>query len=272
MAEGMDGAPGVGAERVVGNEQHAGGADGDQRRIVRHRADAAGRCGIVATAAGNDRALGHAPGLGDRSREAPRCIGAFIELRHLVDAHAAGGEQLVGPVALGDVEPVGAGTVRHVGGIVAGHAEADVVLGQQNLGHLSEDLGLMLLHPQELGRGEAGERDVAGNFPCAGFRLLDVLALPEGARIVPQDAGAQRLAILAEQRRAMLLAGQADAFNGGNGLWLHLAQRLDDRVAGLPPVLRTLFRPARLRARHLEGCGCRCHDLLLRVDQHALHR
>ena len=268
----MDGAARVWTESVVGDEEHAGGADGDERRIVRHRADAAGRRGIVAAATGNDRPLRHAPGLRHMRRQPSRCIRTFVELRHLVDAHAAGGKQFGRPVALGDIEPVGAGRVRHVGGIFARHAEADVVLGQKHLCHLRKNLGLMLLHPQQLRRGEAGKRDVAGNLAGARLRLLDVVAFPEGTRVVPQNAGPQGLAVLAEQCRAMLLAGQPDALDRGDGLGLQLAQRLHHRVAGLPPVLGVLLRPAGLRARDLQGGGGGGDDLLPGVDQDALHR
>ena len=63
----------------------------------------------VDAAARHDGSLRHAPGLGDGGRQAARRVGAFIELRHLVEAHAAGGEELRRPIALGAVEPVGAG-------------------------------------------------------------------------------------------------------------------------------------------------------------------
>ena len=127
--------------------------------------------------------------------------------------------------ALRDIEPVGAGRIRHVGGIFAGHAAAHIVLGQQNLRDLVEDRGLMLLHPDELGRGEARQRDVAGDLAGPGLARLDLPAFGEGARVVPQDGRAQHLARLVEQRRAMLLAGKADAFDRGNRLGLCLAQR-----------------------------------------------
>ena len=59
-------------------------------------------------------------------------------------------------------------------GELAGQAEADVVLGQQELARLGEDLRLVVAHPEDLGRAEAGERRVAGQLdrPVAPDRVV----------------------------------------------------------------------------------------------------
>ncbi len=96
--------------------------------IVGHRADAAGRRGIVAAAARNDRALRHVPGLGHGGRQPAGRIGAFRR------ASASGRAACRWRRAAGLTTRAWRCRARrcrgigHVGGIVAGHAEADVVL------------------------------------------------------------------------------------------------------------------------------------------------
>ncbi len=65
-----------------------------------------------------------------------------------------------GPAAVGDVEQEGAGGLLHVDGVLAGHAEADVVLGAEDVGDVGEDLGLVLADPEQLGEGEVGQGGV----------------------------------------------------------------------------------------------------------------
>ena len=95
----------------------------------------------------------------------------------------------------------------------------------------------MLLHPNELGRGEAGERNIPGDG--AGLRLacFDLLAFGEGAGIVPQDRRAQYLVAPVEQCCAMLLARQADAFDRRDGIRLLFGERLHHDIAGSPPMV-----------------------------------
>ena len=87
----------------------------------------------------------------------------------------------------GDVEPERAGGVGHLRDVVAGQAEADVVLGQQHRVDVLEDLRLVLAQPGELRRGEAGHGDVAGDLARAREGGLDLgafgLARPSFQRI-----------------------------------------------------------------------------------------
>ena len=59
-----------------------------------------------------------------------------------------------------------------------------------------------------------GKDDVAGDLAEARVGV-ELRGLGEAARIVPQDAGPQHLVVCVEQRRAMHLAGKADAADGG---------------------------------------------------------
>ncbi len=121
------------------------------------------------------------------------------------------------------------------------------------------DFGLVLLHPQELGRGETGERHVAGDLDEALLRL--------GALVVPQDGRTQDFARRIEQHQPVHLPGQPD---GGDVCPADAAfgQRLADGARRcLPPFVRILFGPEGMG--NLEGVradGC-CYDVPPRVDQ-----
>ena len=51
--------------------------------------------------------------------------------------------------------------------------QAHVVLGQQHAARVLEHRGLVLAHPHQLGRGEAGHGDVAGDLASARLGLLE---------------------------------------------------------------------------------------------------
>jgi hypothetical protein len=61
-----------------------------------------------------------------------------------------------------DVEEQRAGGVRHVDRPLAAQPQPHVVLRQQDVGDPLVDVGLVLAQPQQLRRGEPGERAVAG--------------------------------------------------------------------------------------------------------------
>ena len=124
------------------------------------------------------------------------------------------GEQFGRPARAADIEPGGAGRIRHFRNVLAGQPEPQIVLRQQHLCDLGEDVRLVVLHPGELRRGEAGKDDVAGELAEARVGV-ERGRLGVAARVVPQDAGAQHLVVGVEQRRAMHVAGKADALDRG---------------------------------------------------------
>ena len=73
-------------------------------------------------------------------------------------------EQVVGPVAGGDVEPECARGVRHVRNMVAGQSEAHIVLRQENGVDAGKDIRLVRAEPEEFWRGEARHGDIAGDL------------------------------------------------------------------------------------------------------------
>ena len=68
----------------------------------------------------------------------------------------------VRPAPARHVEQQRAAGVRHVDGLLAAQAQPHVVLGQQHRRDPPVGLGLVAAQPQQLRRGEAGERPVAG--------------------------------------------------------------------------------------------------------------
>ena len=103
----------------------------------------------------------------------PDGVGAFDEARHVRFVEARGGQHLRRPAALADVQPQRAGGVGHLADLLAGHEQADVVLGQQHAARVLEHRRFVLAHPDELGRGEAGHGDVAGDLAGARLGLLE---------------------------------------------------------------------------------------------------
>jgi len=129
--------------------------------------------------------------------------------------------------------------------VLIGELETDVVLGQQDVRDAPVDLGLVLGQPQQLGRGEPGQRSVAGQLhePIEADALLDLLTLRLRAPVVPQDRGAQRTASRVERDEPVHLAREPDA-GGVGGVEL-----LEDLRRPAPPVLGILLAPAGTRRR-----------------------
>ncbi len=220
-------------------------------------ANAAGGGGIVSGPAGDHDLAGHAPAR--RQFGLQRAAGgrAFDQRRHVRAVEAGDGQQLVGPVALADIEPERAGGIGHVLDMLAGQQQAHIGLGQQHLGDLRIDLGLVLAHPGDLGRGEAGHRDIAGEFAQLGQRRFHLLALGSGAAIVPQDARTEDLVVFAQQHRAVHVTRKADAANFGQLSRMRLAQGVDRTLAGGPPIGGILLGPAGMRPHRFDGLGGR---------------
>ncbi len=128
-------------------------------------------------------------------------------------ASATGSDQL----AVGDVEEEGAAGLLHVDGVLAGEAEADEVLGAEDVGDAGEDFGLVGAHPEEFGEGEVGQGGVAGEFDEAGAADggFEPVALGLGALVAPDEGGAEDLAVGVEHDAAVHLAGEGDGLDVG---------------------------------------------------------
>ena len=184
-------------------------------------------------------------------------------------------EDLVGPVARSEVEEDRAGAVGAIGRVLAGQAQPHVVLRQQDVPRARPCVGLVLAHPEDLGRREAGERVVAGDRdePLAPDDLADAVALGGRPLVVPEDRGADRLAGIVEERQPVHLAREPDG--------RHVAAaraRIDARTSRIarlgrrPPELGVLLAPERLRrARLVLGRGD-ADELPAAADEDRLRR
>ena len=143
-----------------------------------------------------------------------------------------------------DIEQQHAGGIGVVGAVDTGQPVVDVVLRQHDLLDAGEVLRLVVAQPEQLGRGEAGKRDVGG--VTAQLILADlvvqVIDLLLGAAVIPQDAGADDLVGLIQHDKAVHLAACADAPDQRG---IEAPQQRGDTVTdSVPPIGRLLLAPA----------------------------
>ena len=267
VAEGMDSAFRLRQVGAVGRKEHARRPERNEGGAVADRAHAAGRGRIVPCPAGNDGIAGNTPFRGQLAAQLAGNFGAFDQRRHLPFIEIGRGQQLRRPFALACIEPGGAGGVRHFRHVLARQPQTQIVLRQQHPAHFGEDIRLVLGNPCKLRRREAGEDDVAGQSTKARIGVKRG-SLMIAARVVPEDAGAQHLVVGVEQRRAMHLAGQADAANRCQLLGMRGLQSRNGFLGRANPVCRVLLGPAWMRARDIEVAMGGTDDLLIAVDQH----
>ncbi len=269
MAEGVHCAFRIGQITVRGGKEHARCAERDEGMALGDRAHATRGRGVVAGPAGHDDIAGQAPGRGDFAPNRAAGRGPLDKGGHVLLAEMGRGQQFGRPAPVRHVEPGGAGRVRHLGDVLAGEPEAEIVLRQQDLRHSGKDLRLVGLHPGELGRREAREDDVAADGAEARVGV-EPRRFQVAARVVPQDAGAQHRVRRVEERRAVHLARQADPahrreFDGMGGL-----QRRNRLLGRADPVGRVLFRPAGMRSRDGEMAVGGADDGLRAVHEQRL--
>ncbi len=180
-------------------------------------------------------------------------------------------EDLRGPVRGPQVEEEGAGRVGCVGRELARQAVPHVVLREQHVRHPGVAVRLLVAEPQHLGCLEPGERGVARDLdePVGADPLGDLLALPFGALIVPEQRRTDHLARGVEEDRAVHLPREPDPDDGlprGPTVRRHAAQHLD---RGVPPCVGVLLGPTRPRRQHRvvrRPCG---DDRPALVDRHS---
>ena len=110
VAERVHGLGGIRQEFRRDQEQHARGAERQERIAGLDDADARGARGVVAAAAGHRHGV-HAPVRGDFLAQRARDVRAFDEARHVRFVEARGGQHLGRPAALAHVQPERAGGV-----------------------------------------------------------------------------------------------------------------------------------------------------------------
>ncbi|MGY3411916.1 hypothetical protein ACVWZV_008029 [Bradyrhizobium sp. GM5.1] len=101
--------------------------------------------------------------------------------------------------------------------------------------------------PQQFWRGESRHRLVACRGPQGGPAPLQLGAFRKGPSVIPENAGPQRPVAGVEQRRAVHLAGQADALDLGQLARVIRLQRVQRRERRLDPLCRVLLAMAGTR-------------------------
>ena len=149
-----------------------------------------------------------------------------------------------GPFALAHVEQGGAAGVAVFHGLLAGEPEIEVIVRQQHRGQALVVLRLVLLQPENLGRGEAGQDGVAerANGLLEPAELLgDLVALGGGGGVAPELGRADDLAVLVERHEAVLLAADADGLDLGGGRFGLAERAADGGGGGVAPGVRMLL-------------------------------
>ncbi|MET3247596.1 hypothetical protein ABIE53_004406 [Burkholderia sp. OAS925] len=104
-------------------------------------------------------------------------------------------------------------------------------------------------------RGEARHGEVAGDRTRFGHQRFEFDAFGSRARVVPENRWTQHLARAIEQRRAMHLAGQADAAQRREARRIRRPHLRDGIERGMPPRLRALFGPVRMEFFDFKPCA-----------------
>ena len=141
-----------------------------------------------------------------------------------------------------------------------------------NIHHLvgvGEDLGFVFLDPGHLvdGGGDVGR--LSGE-------LVDVFAavaadLLGGAAVEPEDAVAQRSAVLVEGGEGFALVGDANGCDAAAVRRRELGEHLPDgRAAGFPPADRVVLVLVHRRGVQLNVLLCRVPDVSLGVDDESI--
>ena len=115
-----------------------------------------------------------------------------------------------------------------------------------------EYFGFMRAQPPQLGRGEAGHGQVAGDLGNFGYGGSQGHAGSAAAAIVPQNRRAQYLVLRVQQHRAMHLARQTDGAHRRQIDPVAGGQLVHDRFQCTPPAVRILLGPQGLRLLHGE--------------------
>ena len=246
---------------VVGvGEDHARRTQTGQDPAGPDDAGAHSAAGVVGPAADDGRAGLQSHVRGHLLRHAAADVDGFESGRQELRGQAYGVQHGAGPATVPYVKQQGTRGVGDFHGEFAGHAEPDVVLGQQNLLDAVIDIRFVVADPDQLGRGEAFEGRIGHPVHQVLFASLfrDPAALIGRPRIAPQDGRPEHLVPFIQQDRTVHLARQADPGDGfgrhagGAHGFAHCVRRR------APPVRRILFGPVgtgRVQGDLLEGPG-----------------
>jgi len=109
----------------------------------------------------------------------------------------------------------------------------------------SKHFWLVLLYPQYLWRGKAGQRIVPGDLDQALLSQpgADFVTLCAGALVVPQDCWPQHHPVFVQQGQPVHLPGQANALDGFAREASLGQYRANTLYRAVPPIRGVLFAP-----------------------------
>ena len=247
VGERVQGVVGVDAEFVGRDENRPGCAEREVAAARAHRAGADRGGGIVARARHDAHRFRQAQRFRRVRCERAHDLVAFKQSRHLIFGNAADVQHLRRPVLVRHVQQQHPGRVRVVAAVDAGELVVYIILRQHDPRDPRKILRLILAHPQELRRGKARKGNVRrprGELLLADG-VVEVDDLFGRSAVVPEDGRADDTIALIQRDQAVHLAACADARDQRR---VKARQQLGNAGHnGLPPVLRPLLRPARMR-------------------------
>ena len=269
MAERVHTAGGVDPRLVAGGKHDARGPDRDEYVACGNdpRRHAAG--GLIAGSRGHGQACGQAQRFRRRGGQCAGPRGRLNDAGQPVQRDRQVASHGLRPLTVGHVEESGARGIRDVGGGLAGEAQANEVLGQQNPANPSVGVGLVLAHPKELGRSESFQRWIGRARDDLGKPdlALDGLALGGGALVAPENGRPDGPIAGVQERGAMHLAGEPDSADDRR-----VRRHPDAGAEGLEgrafPGVGVLLGPAGLRGVHGIFRRVGGQDASVASDQH----
>ena len=124
---------------------------------------------------------------------------------------------------------------------------SNIVLGEHDLFDPCKILGLLILHPEKLGRRKPGKRNVRRILRqlILPDLVVQIIALFRCSSVIPENCGTDYLVLVIQNHKPVHLSAKTDP---GNPALVHIrGQLLDARDALLIPVFRLLLRPPRMR-------------------------
>ncbi len=204
---------------------------------------------------------------GSRAASSPSCSSSGSAQRRQLF------QQRLGPAPAGQVQQQSQRGVGEIGGDDAAEEERGIVLGLQHPAGMAIDLRLVLLDPQQLGRGVGRADAVAGELIDLGLAaaLAHHLSLGRSALVGPDDGRPQRRAGRIHQQRAVHVPAEANHGHVRRAV-AGLLCCCDQPLCGLEqrrlPIGRVLLGPIRLGVTGIVGGeGRRNHRAISRKQR-----
>ena len=228
------------------SEDNAARTDSREGPAVRDDARTHSSCSIIACAAYDNRMDGQARLFGKFLADRTSDFRGLIDLGQqcLIDFELF--QYLIGPAAVRNIQKLHATRIGNVSRIFSGHAEADVVLRQQDVTTAAVILVFVIADPQDFRRRETGKcrirRDFNEVFLADAFS--DFLTFTACTLVAPDYGRPDDLIFFIEHDQPMHLSRKADALDVCRFDTRIMDDLADCHENGVIPVERFLFSPA----------------------------